>query len=84
MLPYFTVCAKYKGLWWKGLAMYGIYVTINAIYDVGMYARFFLLGPGYLRSLCELDQEDNFSALQVRLFMKSCAATEIKKATGDQ
>ena len=66
------------------MGMYSIFVTLNAIYDVGMYGRFFILGPGYLRKLAELDSKENFSALQVRLFMKHCAATEIKKATGEQ
>ena len=64
--------------------MYGIFVSLDAIYDVGMYGRFFLLGPGYLRKLSELDSKENFSALQIRLFMKHCAAMEIKKATGEQ
>ena len=56
-------CSKYKGLPWKFLGMYGLFITLNAIYDVGMYARWFIYGPSYLRKLAELDPNESFSPL---------------------
>ena len=42
-------------LMWKFLVFYGIYVTLDAIYDSGVYFRFFLYGPSYLRQIAKID-----------------------------
>ena len=44
--PWVYGVAKYKGYIWKGLSIYVIFKMINAIYDCGIYARFFVYGPG--------------------------------------
>ena len=46
-----VACSKYKGMWWKFLGFYAIYSLLNSIYDVGMYARFFVYGPSYFKAL---------------------------------
>ena len=44
-MPYMYACAKYRGYIWKGLTFYMFLNCMNAIYDCGMYARFFVYGP---------------------------------------
>jgi hypothetical protein len=55
MIPYIYACGTYKGHLWKFLTFYVIYVTLDAIYDSGVYLRFFLYGPSYLRSIANID-----------------------------
>ena len=50
---------------------------LNAIYDTGMYMRFFIHGPKYMKQVLELDPETSFASIQMRLFMKYCAKSEI-------
>ena len=63
MLPYVYSCGVYRGHLWKFLIFYGIYVTLDAIYDSGVYFRFFLYGPRYMRQIAEIDQTESFAAL---------------------
>ena len=56
---------------------------INAVYDCGVYARFFCYGPSSMQKVVKLDHNEHFSSIQARLFMKHCAQIEIEKATGE-
>ena len=49
--PFVYACAKYKGYSWKFAGMYALFVTFNAFYDLGVYTRFFIYGPSYLRKM---------------------------------
>lgn len=51
MMPYFYACFSYRGWAWKFFVFYGLLNTINAVYDCGMYANFFVHGPAFLRKL---------------------------------
>jgi hypothetical protein len=59
-LPYLYACGIYRGYMMKGLAFYLIYRELNALYDIGMYFRFFVYGPGYLKSILRLDENKCF------------------------
>ena len=65
--------AKYRGYIWKGLSIYVIFKMMNAIYDCGIYARFFVYGPFSMRKVLKLNPDENFAAIQSRLFLKFCA-----------
>ena len=84
MLPFAFSCLKYRGRMWKLGVFCGIFILRNAIYDSGMYIRFFLYGPSYLRQIMTLDQNESFGAIQTRLFVKWCARHEIDKAIGNE
>lgn len=45
MLPYLYACGIYKGYGWKLLLFYFIYREADALYDAGIYLRFFANGP---------------------------------------
>ena len=68
---------------WKFASFYVILLTHNAIYDIGMYLNFWANGPRFIRQLMSLDQQESFSAIQSRLFVRWCASQEIKRATGE-
>ena len=74
MMPYFYACFSYRGWAWKFFVFYGLLNTINAVYDCGMYANFFVHGPAFLRKLMAQDSSESFSPIQTRLFMKWCAS----------
>ena len=84
LFPFSFACMKYRGRMWKVGAFFGIFLMRNAIYDSGMYIRFFLYGPGYLRQIMNLNQDDSFAAIQTRLFVKYCGKLEIQKAVGEE
>ena len=70
-----------RGIAWKVVTFYGIMVTLDAIYDVGMYASFFVNGPFFMHKLMALDESTSFGAIQTQLFVRWCASNEIRKAT---
>ena len=82
-LPYVYACSIYRGYIWKGISLYAIIKLMDAIYDAGIYARFFIHGPSSMRKVAVLSQEESFAAIQTHLFMKHCAMIELKKARGD-
>lgn len=45
MFPYLYVCGVYKGYLWKLALFYFIYREADALYDAGIYLRFFVNGP---------------------------------------
>ena len=48
---------------WK-MSMFGvIFILRNAIYDSGMYIRFFIHGPSYLKHIMTLNQDESFAAI---------------------
>ena len=63
MTPYFIACFAYRGMALKFLTFYGLVLGFNAIYDVGMYLRFFVHGPSMMRKIMELDPEENFGSI---------------------
>ena len=73
-LPYFYACFSIRGWAWKFLVFYGLLNSLNAVYDCGMYANFFVHGPGFLKQLMAQDSKESFSPIQTRLFMKWCAS----------
>lgn len=77
MFPFAYSCAKFYGRWWKLAAFGVIFVLRNAIYDSGMFIRWFIYGPSYLKAIMELDQNESFAAIQTRLFVKYSAKVEI-------
>ena len=81
--PYFYVCGVYRGMLWKAGLFYLLCKMMDAIYDSGIYLRFFIHAPNYMRRIAELDPEVSFASIQTRLFMKHCAKLEIQKATGE-
>jgi len=84
VLPFLVACGAYRGRTWKLGAFLGIYVLRNAIYDGGMYLRFFLYGPSYMKAIMNVDPEHSFASIQARLFVKYCGKLEIDKATGKE
>ncbi|CDW77373.1 UNKNOWN [Stylonychia lemnae] len=56
----------------------------DALYDAGIYTRFFFNAPRQFRYILSLNETENFGALQTRLFVKYCAEQEMKKATGEK
>ena len=82
MLPFIYACSVYRGMYWKLAVFSGIFLMIDAIYDCGMYMRFVVHGPAYLRRISELPPERSFGSIQTRLFVKYCAKLEIEKALG--
>jgi hypothetical protein len=82
-IPYIWACGMYRGYLWKGAAFYMIAKSMDALYDIGMYLRFFIHGPKYFKSILSLDDNKSFSVIQARLFMKYCAEKEMKKAKGE-
>lgn len=81
LAPYFYACFMRRGMAWKVAMFYGIMVEINAIYDTGMYLNFIVNGPTYMRRILDLNPEESFSAIQMKLFVRWCASQEIKRAT---
>ena len=77
LTPYFYVCAKYRGMAWKAATFYVLVKMIDAIYDSGIYLRFFVRAPKAMRDIAALDPENSFASIQTRLFMKHCAKVEI-------
>ena len=55
----------------------------EALYDTGMYLHFFIHGPKYIKQIINLDETENFAAIQTKLFMKYCASNEINRATNE-
>ena len=47
--PYVYLCATYRGYAWKFLMFYIMYRELDSFYDVGIYLRFFIYGPKYMR-----------------------------------
>ena len=82
-LPFVYVCMKYKGWIWKGAVFYLLVQSMDALYDVGVFLRFFVHGPAALREVLSLDPQQSFGCIQTRLFMKHCAMIEINKARGE-
>jgi len=82
-LPYSFAIFSYRGMLWKVGMLYALTCTYEAFYDVGIYAHFFVHGPATMRKIMELDDQSSFAAIQCKLFMRYCAANEIKKATGE-
>ena len=82
-LPFAWACSVYRGYVWKGVGFYAIVKLLDAFYDAGMYLRFFIHGPKTMREIANLNPEENFAAIQMRLFMRFCAMNELKKARGD-
>lgn len=74
VLPYFYACFRYGGWAWKLFTFLGLMSTINATFDVGMYLNFCVNGMPLFKKLLNLDPQNNFSAIQTRLFMKWCAS----------
>ena len=70
MLPYFYICGTYKGYFWKLLLFYFIYREADALYDFGIYTRFFIHGPKQFRKILSLKDTENFGCIQTKLFMK--------------
>ena len=83
-VPFVYVCGFYKGWIWKGGLLYVLTKLMNAQYDLGMYARFFVHAPQHIRKVLELDPDESFACIQSRLFMKHCAKVELQKATGEE
>ena len=63
MLPYVYACGAYRGHMWKFLIFYGIYVTLDAIYDSGVYFRFFLYGSKYMRQIANIYYSESFASI---------------------
>jgi hypothetical protein len=63
ILPYLYACGMYRGYAWKGLLFYLIYREADAIYDAGIYTRFFIHGPRQLRYVLNLEESKNFGAI---------------------
>lgn len=55
MFPFAYSCAAFYGRWWKLGAFCVIYILRNAIYDSGMFIRFFIYGPNYLSKIMAQD-----------------------------
>ena len=55
LVPYLYVVSMYRGFTWKFATFYVIYRMLDAIYDSGMYARFFLFGPSAMKRLAQMD-----------------------------
>ena len=62
-MPYMYACAKYRGYIWKGLTFYLFLNCMNAIYDCGMYTRFFVYGPSSMKKCAELDPNKSFASI---------------------
>jgi len=45
MLPFLYICGTYKGYFWKLGLFYVIYRQADALYDTGIYTRFFFNAP---------------------------------------
>ena len=82
-IPYFFACMKYRGWYWKGISFFVLVYLMDALYDCGVYLRFFFHGPRAIREIMELDPKSSFGSIQSRLFMRHCAMIEIQKARGD-
>lgn len=63
ILPYLYACGIYRGYAWKGLLFYLIYREVDAIYDCGMYTRFFVNGPRQMKYVLNLDEGKSFGAI---------------------
>ena len=63
MAPYVYCAGKYSGWTWKIVAWYAIYRLFHAIYDVGVFMRFFIYGPSYIKSILELDPQESFASI---------------------
>ena len=63
MAPWIYGVTHYRGYIWKGLSIYVIFKMINAIYDCGIYARFFCYGPKSIQKILSLDHNENFAAI---------------------
>ena len=68
---------------WKAFTFYFIVKMMDAIYDSGIYLRFFIQAPKFMRDIVSLSPEESFASIQTRLFMKHCAKLELQKATGE-
>ena len=79
-IPFIGVLLAKKGIMWKLAGVYFFSTVFDAIYDTGMYLHFFLHAPHYMRKLLELE-DTSLAAIQLRLFLRFCASTEIKRAT---
>lgn len=79
-IPFLGVMLTKKGILWKIGGFYFFSTVFDAIYDTGMYLHFFFHAPSHMRKLLELE-DNSLAAIQLRLFMKFCASTEIKRAT---
>ena len=84
LTPYFIACGKYRGMAWKAFSFYVLCKMMDAIYDSGIYLRFFLQAPKSMRDIVALEPENSFASIQTRLFMKHCAKVEIQKAKGEE
>ena len=62
-LPFAYFASIYKGYLWKGAGFYAIYKLMDALYDTGMYLRFFIHAPQYMRRTVKLNEEDSFAAI---------------------
>ena len=80
-VPYTLAFFYYRGALWKAATFYALFCSVNAVYDAGVYLHFFMHGPAIMRKIMELDEQSSFASIQTRLFMRYCAAQEIKKAT---
>ena len=62
-LPYIISLLGRKSVFFKLGTGYLLYTCMDALYDMGIYAYFFLHGPGFMRRLVELEPTENFSSI---------------------
>ena len=62
-LPYLVSLLGRKSAMYKIGTGYLLYTCMDALYDVGIYAYFFLHGPHFFRRLVELESTENFSSI---------------------
>ena len=80
-VPYIVFSLTYtRTIISRAFMLYLYYQVFNPIYDYGQLLRFVYAGPEFVRRVMDLDEEKSFSKLQMKLFLRHCAKTELKKA----
>jgi hypothetical protein len=62
-VPFLYACGVQKGYVWKFAVFYLIMNEIDAIYDFGMFLRFYVHGPSMLRNIISLDDGRSFASI---------------------